>query len=293
MVVSRIAPTPSGFLHAGNAFNFILTWLIVRANNGTLWLRIDDLDSDRTRKVYVEHIFHVLAWLGLDWDEGPRDAASFYASHALEHRLWRYEEVKKTLLAHPLVYACACSRKEILSSSKEGIYPLTCKEKLLAWVPQDMALRLHVKGDLSPEAAVLAQTMGDFILWRKEDLPSYHLASLVDDWHMETTVLVRGEDLVTSTLAQRYVAHVLGYSSFLQARCVHHPLLKTSEGQKLSKSQKAPPVELLSSPKELFAEVSRYLNLPPCYNAPTLLEAYQAEGKGMSLGGIFELGGEK
>jgi len=278
MIVSRIAPTPSGFLHAGNAFNFILTWLIVRANNGRLWLRIDDLDADRTREVYVEHVFRVLAWLGLDWDEGPVDVTSFYASHALEHRLWRYEEVKKTLLTHPLVYACSCSRKEILTSSKENIYPFTCKEKNLALVPYGTALRLHVDASLSPEAVAVETKMGDFILWRKENLPSYHLASLVDDVHMGTTALVRGEDLALSTLAQRYLAQALGYTSFLQAQCLHHPLLNTPEGKKLSKSQRATPVDFLASPQEIFLEVSRYLKLPQCRSARTLLEAYKAKG---------------
>lgn len=273
MIVSRLAPTPSGFLHQGNALNFILTWAVVRSLGGVLHLRIDDLDALRTKDAYVEHIFRVLEWLGLDWDEGPTSVGEFEKKFALPHRMEHYERAKETLWAHPLTYACACSRKEILAQSPRGIYPFTCKEKHLLLKPFDTALRLHVDVSLCEEAHVVAKEMGDFVLWRKEGLPAYQLASLVDDTRMGVTLVVRGEDLRLSSLAQRYLAHVMGVSSFLDATIAHHPLLRDASGAKLSKSQHACPVELTTSPRDLFRHASMFLGVQPCENSVDLLGA--------------------
>jgi glutamyl/glutaminyl-tRNA synthetase len=293
MMVSRFAPTPSGYLHAGNALNFILTWTLVRAHHGTLHLRIDDLDAARTKPEYIAHIFRVLTWLGLDWDEGPCDVASFERTFALKHRMARYEAFKQSILSHPLVYACECSRKEILQHNPSGRYPFTCKDKNLSFVPRKHALRLHIEESSSANAKSVASTMGDFVIWRKENLPAYQLASLVDDWRMGTTLLVRGEDLLPSTKAQRYLAEQFGLDAFLKVDSYHHALLTTSNAQKLSKSQRASPLDLSVSPKPLFEIASQTLGVANCANAHTLLHAYSQGISESSAGAIFELGGEK
>ena len=273
MIISRFAPTPSGFLHHGNALNFILTWTLVRVAEGKIHLRIDDLDTDRTKTLYVEHIFRVLEWLGLDWDEGPFSVAEFETAFALKHRLAYYEEAKQTLLKHPLAYACECSRKEIMAQSSKGIYPFTCKEKNLPLHVNTTALRVHVNPAVCEEAPRVAKEMGDFIVWRKEGLPAYQLASLMDDWRMGTTLIVRGEDLHLSTLAQRYLAHLMRAPSFLEAKVLHHPLLLDEAGEKLSKSARSSPVEFASSPAPLYRHASMLLGVFPCENAIDLCGA--------------------
>ncbi|RFP65784.1 hypothetical protein D0N36_07595 [Hymenobacter lapidiphilus] len=113
-VVSRLAPTPSGFLHLGNAVNFTLTWLLTRRAGGTLHLRIDDLDRARFRPAYLDNIFRTLAWLGLDYDHGPSGPDEFERHYSQQHRLAEYEAaLQAARAAHPaLFYACRCSRTE-------------------------------------------------------------------------------------------------------------------------------------------------------------------------------------
>ena len=127
-VRSRIAPTPSGFLHAGNAMNFILTWAITRASGGRLLLRIDDLDKGRYRREYVEDIFAGLEWLGLDYDEGPRSVQELEERWSQHHRLNRYQLLLDQLRADKRLFACICSRKEIRERSKDGRFPGTCRD---------------------------------------------------------------------------------------------------------------------------------------------------------------------
>src|SRR5690606_41399145 len=123
MLVTRIAPTPSGLLHLGNAWSFTLTWLAARAAGGHVWLRIDDLDAARAQDEYLEDIFASLRWLGLDWDSGPRDVADFKARYSQTLRLDRYRAAVETLKAGGHLYACTCTRSQLRGAGP--IYPGT------------------------------------------------------------------------------------------------------------------------------------------------------------------------
>ncbi len=217
-VRARLAPTPSGFLHWGNLLNFTLTWVHARRAGGQLALRIDDLDAQRARPEYVHDIFATLEWLGFDWDEGPQTAEDFQLRFTQSART---EEYRRWLKKFPS-YGCGCSRQDVRARTT-ALYDGHCRELGLA------VTQRRWRSDL-PE--------NDVVLWRKDDVPAYHLVSLVEDLRLGTTLIVRGEDLRESSEAQRALASRLGAEgqSFLQAHFIHHPLLLDEAGEKMSKS---------------------------------------------------------
>ncbi len=109
---TRIAPTPSGYLHAGNGAAFILAWKLAREAGGKILLRIDDLDAERVRPEYVEDIFETLHWLGVEWDEGPRNTDELQSTWSQHLRMARYQELVEQLREGGHLYACSCSRKD-------------------------------------------------------------------------------------------------------------------------------------------------------------------------------------
>lgn len=265
---SRIAPTPSGLLHLGNAVNFILTWLMVRMQGGVLRLRIDDADCFRSRPEYFEDIFRQLDWLGITWDEGPTGPDDFQLRFSQQLRLERYREFLAQLAPH--LYLCGCSRREIRELAENGVYPGLCRGRN---VEDDAETAIRV---LVPEGSVflvegrevpLCKTMGDFVLWRKENLPAYQLVSLVDDIDDRINLIVRGHDLLASTAAQLFLAGLHGDNLFAETVFVHHPLVQGEDGRKLSKSDNALSLAALreksSSPAMVFQAVARQAGLDP------------------------------
>lgn len=225
---TRIAPTPSGYLHIGNLANFLLIEQL--AKGGTLILRIDDCDGTRTRPEFVEDIFVTLHWLGIRWQEGPRDAADFSQNFSQTARKDHY--FKKLDALKGKIYACACSRKEV-----DGVYQGTCREKGIEFEAGKHALRLRV------EDPSLAKKFGDVVLWRKDGGPAYQWVSVIDDLEMKVNLIVRGEDLHDSSELQKYIARFVSPDGFDQVRFIHHPLLTAEDGKKLSKSQQAESVQ--------------------------------------------------
>lgn len=220
---TRIAPTPSGYLHLGNLANFLLTERLAQEGDGVLLLRIDDCDGTRVRAEFVEHIFATLGWLGIEWQEGPRDAADFRARFSQAARK-DYYFGRLSALAH-FTYACACSRKDM------GSGPCDCREKRPTFEPGRHAIRLRV------DDPALAREHGDVALWRKDDGPAYQWASVIDDLDAQINLIVRGEDLRGSSELQKYVAKLVQPGGFEHVRFVHHPLLMGDDGKKLAKSQ--------------------------------------------------------
>ncbi len=242
--VSRIAPTPSGFLHLGNAVNFLVTWAIVKSLGGTLFLRIDDMDGIRFRKEVLEDIFVSLDWLGLDWDKGPLGPDDFYQNYSLQLKKGTYRHQLHLLLEKSdQPFACQCSRSAIKKKSANGLYPGTCRDKALVFEPFSHAIRLKVDPDtcirINNRHIDLAREFGDFVIWRKDDQPSYQLASLLEDEAAKVNLIIRGEDLLPSTAAQLYLAHCYGFSSFPSCCFRHHGLILGKNGKKLSKSRGA------------------------------------------------------
>lgn len=272
MIVSRIAPTPSGYLHIGNAVNFLLTWLAVRLHDGQLLLRIDDLDKARCRPEYVDDIFASLAWLGIEPGAGPSGTDEFYARYS---QTLRYEAYRKALGLMrdqgAKLFACGCSRKTLAG---EAVYPGTCRDTGLDLRPMETALRIAV-----PEQSIIAmdhaavsldRAVGDFVLWRRDDVPAYQLVSTVEDRDAGVNLIVRGQDLYESSAAQLFLAPYLNAGSFADARFIHHDLIRRPDGSKFSKSDRDVSLADLRSSmgglhalRLVFDTVQRLLGLPP------------------------------
>lgn len=241
---SRIAPTPSGYLHIGNVYSFILTWVYTRLNNGHLLLRIDDMDGIRCRNEYLQDIFDTLQFLGIDYNEGPKDLHDFKTNFTQTIRLPQYHETLQKLVDNNQLYACVCSRKQ-LAANDNNRQENICREKKLPFNTPNSALRIcleasvgisfldEIKGAVNMDLKTLNP---DFVVRQKDRLPSYQLCSLVDDTLFGITHIVRGEDLLVSTASQLYLAATIGYASFQRIRFFHHPLIPGLTGKKLSKS---------------------------------------------------------
>ena len=286
--VSRLAPTPSGFLHIGNALNFLVTWVIVRTLKGTLHLRIDDMDGIRFRQDVLEDIFYCLDWLGVDWDMGPEGPDEFYQTFSLQKKKDNYrDQLKKLMSVSDKPFVCQCSRSDIKKISSDGRYPGTCRKKGLVYEPGRCGIRIEVTDTplirVNEIAFDLAEALGDFVIWRKDDQPSYHLASLIEDEHAGVSLIVRGEDLYVSTAAQIYLARCFGYSRFPACRFIHHGLVCTQDGQKLSKSRGAHALKEIrqagKTPVHVVRAAARILGLDEnaavCANDLLLLAANQ------------------
>jgi glutamyl-tRNA synthetase len=242
---TRIAPTPSGYLHLGNAFNFLLAEFIARRAGGHLRLRIDDLDAPRIRPEYLSDIFESLAWLGIQPDAGPADVADHEAHFSQSLRLPQYDTMLQRLVETGLVFACTCSRKQMLEASPDGQYAGACIAKHIPLDTPGVAWRIQTPPDtvirfsdaLAGEQHIsLWEQQRHFIIRRRDGLPAYQVASLSDDITYGINTIVRGADLLSSTAAQLYLAGLLGMDGFINACFYHHPLLSDELGQKLSKS---------------------------------------------------------
>lgn len=255
MLRSRLAPTPSGFLHEGNALNFVLTWLAVRKENGVLRLRIDDLDAARVEEQYVDDVFRTLNWLELDWDEGPRSTAEHFSAFSQKHRIARYQELIDKLREKDLLFACTCSRKDILALSPGGKYPGTCCQKSLPFDAPETSWRLYRA----------EEPMAYPIIRRRDTIPSSYIASLADDLDQGVTLIVRGNDLRPVTTLQLELASLLGEDSFKKVRFEHHVLLTDAAGNKLSKSAGSASlkarIEKGEGPEALYEKMSASLGL--------------------------------
>lgn len=239
-MLTRIAPTPSGFLHEGNLVNFLLTQRLAHEVGADIALRIDDMDVFRMRPEYVEDIFRCLTWLGIEWQQGPHSMAEYDSLPTIEDRSDAYFERMEAMAAAGLpAFVCACSRRDL---GRDARCEKGCQDKRLKLKEGKTAIRVRVP-ESEPE---IRAAMGDFVIWRREDLPAYQLQSLIDDELMGVTHIVRGEDLADSTRAQRYLAGFIPQSRFLAADIRHHTLITTEAGEKLSKSQGTDRLELTS-----------------------------------------------
>lgn len=267
---TRFAPTPSGFLHIGNAFSFILTWILARQEDGEILLRIDDIDSTRTRDEYIEDIFRSIEWLGLDYDNGPFSVDDFHKNWSQKIRNHRYTSAFEKLKENGDLFACQCSRKQIIETSPSGIYTGTCRDLNIPFDTPETAIRVRTSdvpilledlfiGDI---ALNLNEVMKDFVIRRKDGIYAYQLASLIDDIDDNIDFIVRGEDLVESTVAQTFLANKLEIDSFEEIEFLHHPLLVDENGEKLSKSSGADSIKNLReegmTPQEIYSQFAEF-----------------------------------
>jgi glutamyl/glutaminyl-tRNA synthetase len=241
---TRLAPTPSGFLHRGNILNFYLIWKLAKNAGMKILLRIDDLDNSRMRPAYIEDIFFVLDKLKIEWDEGPTGVDDFHKNWGQQDRIPFYIEFLQKLKMGNALYACSCARSKIGKSS----YPGTCRNLNLSLDVNPWRACMSCGSDfLFGDEKVIVNQLEDPIVWRRELIPAYHIASIVDDIHFGVTHIVRGEDLLPATRTQLALAQMAHAFQFTEIQFYHHALLFDVNGQKISKSTQHKVVSILES----------------------------------------------
>lgn len=239
---TRLAPSPTGALHLGNARTFAATWALARQNNWSITLRVEDIDGPRVKPAATEQALQDLAWLGLDYDDGPLLQSSRHAAHA---------GALQSLIDAGAVYRCVCSRKEIETAASAphaedgaAIYPGTCRDRT---VPADDAGRAAAWRFRVPPGPFafndafagrrqfdLAAQIGDFVVAKNDGSPAYQLAVVVDDLAAGVTDVVRGDDLLDSVPRQALLYQALGRPEAVP-RYWHLPLVVGVDGRRLAK----------------------------------------------------------
>jgi glutamyl-tRNA synthetase len=246
--LGRLAPSPTGAQHVGNARTYFIAWLRARSQRGRLVLRIEDIDSPRVKPGAAEQALDDLRWLGLDWDAGPV---------VQTQRLPLYKEALHKLQEKELVYPCTCTRSDVERAASAphdesvgagqgrgaSVYPGTCSGRRAAdaaslTVPYSWRFRVNerihafedeYRGRVEVD---LVEAGGDFVVWKSAGTPAYQLAVVVDDAAQGVTEVVRGDDLLPSTPRQLLLYQAL---SLPQPRFVHVPLVVGPDGRRLAK----------------------------------------------------------
>ena len=268
----RLAPSPTGYLPIGHARTFWIAQQRAIAHGGALILRNDDLDAARCKPEFVAAMIEDMRWFGLRWSEGP-DIGGPHAPYDQSARMPHYTAAFEQLRARGFIYPCTCSRQDVLralSAPHEGedepVYPGTCRAAAADRPRAGVNWRFRV-----PDGAVefidghfglQRAVFGDFLVWRKDDFPSYQLACTVDDAAMRITEVVRGADLIASTARQLLLYRALG----LEIPAFHHcPLVTDASGIRLAKRDDARSLRTLRaqgrSPEDIRREWDRHL--PP------------------------------
>jgi glutamyl/glutaminyl-tRNA synthetase len=247
-MISRFAPAPTGFLHLGHVVNAIYVWGIMRSLGGRVLLRIEDHDRQRSRPEFERAILDDLDWLGFVPDEPATGA--FRTGRCVGRQSDRsaiYEAALQRLRSAGLVYACECSRSDIVStttpSRDELCYPGTCATKGLI---ERSGLGVRIRLAPSTERFVdlrhgaieqrPSEQCGDLLACDREGNWTYQFAVAVDDFEQGATHVIRGDDLLASTGRQIQLARLLGRST--PPQFFHHPLVMKSSTQKLSKADR-------------------------------------------------------
>jgi glutamyl-Q tRNA(Asp) synthetase len=257
----RFAPTPSGPLHRGSLLTALASWLDARTLRGRWLIRIDDLDHARCPRGAESQILRQLEAHGLTWDETPRRQSQ---------HLDEYEAALSALRAQGQIFECSCTRAKLARSSYEGVdgpvYPGSCRQGPQRSGPCSLRFRVD-PGEIRLEDAIQGQIsrnnetgIGDFIVRRSDDVFGYHLACVVDEQAQRITDIVRGADLLGSTLCQKLLQRALGYH---EPGYAHLPVLVDESGRKLSKQNHALPIDALKAAENLFESLVLLGQMPP------------------------------
>jgi glutamyl/glutaminyl-tRNA synthetase len=250
----RLAPSPTGLLHIGHARTFWIAAQRAIERQGTLILRNEDLDPQRSRPEFAAAMIEDLQWLGIRWSEGP-DCGGPYAPYSQSERRPFYLDAWRRLRDGGFIYPCTCSRKDLAQAASapndaddEPIYPGRCRGRIDASQfadPAGVNWRFRLQGgdeitfadlNLGPERYAAGRDFGDFLVWRRDDVPAYQLAVVVDDAAMRITEVVRGADLLKSTARQLLLIRALGYSTPAYFHC---ELVLGQSGARLAKRHDA------------------------------------------------------
>ena len=246
----RLAPSPTGLLHIGHARTFWIAAWRAQQNAGTLILRNEDLDPQRSRPEFAKAMLEDLRWLGFRWSEGP-DCGGPYGPYSQSERRSHYLSAWRKLRDAGFIYPCTCSRKDLEQAASapndaddEPNYPGRCSSRddaALFQSPAGVNWRFRVPDSeqvrfadiqLGVQTFTAGRDFGDFIVWRRDDVPAYQLAVVVDDAQMQITEVVRGADLLKSTARQilLYRALKLGVPAYY-----HCDLVRDEAGVRLAK----------------------------------------------------------
>lgn len=253
----RIAPTPTGYLHLGHARTFWIAMERAKEAEGSLIYREEDLDPQRCKPEYAEAAIEDLKWFGCAWQEGP-DAGGPHAPYRQSERKALFLEAWRQLKEAGAIYPCDKSRKDVANAARaphredemaEPIYPENWRPPpgtgRNASEPGRTNWRFRVPdhrqiifddGRLGPCEFTCLRDFGDFLVWRKDGVPAYELAVVVDDAAMGVTEVVRGEDLLISTARQLLLYEALGLKP---PEFYHTPLMVDPEGQRLAKRHRS------------------------------------------------------
>jgi glutamyl-tRNA synthetase len=263
-VITRFAPSPTGFLHIGGARTALFNWLYARGRNGKMLLRIEDTDRERSTQAAIEAILDGLSWLGLDWDG---EVVYQFA------RAGRHREIAEELLASGRAYRCYATPEELAdmreNARREGrakLYDGRWRERSPAEAPPGIRPVIRFKAPLSGETVIEDQVQGrvvwqnenldDLVLLRSDGTPTYMLAVVVDDHDMGVTHIIRGDDHLTNGARQTQIYNALGWQVPVMA---HIPLIHGPDGSKLSKRHGALGVDAYRAMGYLPAAMRNYL----------------------------------
>ena len=252
-ILGRLAPSPTGALHLGNARSFLIAWLSLRSRGGTLLLRMEDLDHPKVKPYAAAQALEDLRWLGLDWDEGP-DMGGPCAPYVQSARTDHYALALAKLQAAGLVYPCVCSRKDVEAgqsaphAGEDGLaYDGTCRGRfatyaeaaatlppgrLPAWRFRAEAGETVFQDGFAGVQRESVSTSGDFVIARHPQGAGYMLAVVVDDAAMGVTEVLRGDDLLPATFRQLLLYRALGVTP---PHFIHVPLVVAPDGRRLAK----------------------------------------------------------
>lgn len=274
----RFAPSPTGFLHVGNARTALFNWLFARQHNGVFILRIEDTDVARSTQEYETMLKEELQWLGLNWDEGP-DLGGSYGPYRQSLRLPIYDEYTRGLLKEGKAYYCFCTpqqlekeRKEALSSGRIPIYSGRCRhlarqeaqQRVAAGEPAAIRLKTPARGTIGYKDLIRGQLsfdlklIGDPILVRSSGLPAYNYAVVIDDALMKISHVIRGEDHISNTPRQLLVYRALDLTP---PQFAHVSLVMGKDGARLSKRHGATAVAEFKRQGILASALFNYLAL--------------------------------
>lgn len=274
---TRLAPSPTGALHLGNARTFLANYLLARQNQWQIVLRIEDLDGPRIKAGADLQAIEDLRWLGISWDEGP---------HYQAPRMTRYQKAVDELLSRGIAYPCICTRREVESAAsaphpEDGstVYPGTCRDRFSSleaarqMAGREPAIRFRVPDEpfsfvdefAGEQRCALAQVLGDFVIQKSDGTTAYQLAVVVDDAEAEITDIVRGDDLLDSVPRQVLLYRAMGWEERIPLY-THLPLVVGTDGRRLAKRHGDTRLsfyrEMGTSPSRILSLLARWLNIP-------------------------------
>lgn len=301
-IKGRFAPSPTGRMHAGNIYSALVAWLIAKSQGGSIVLRIEDLDRERSKPEFVDAVLRDFEALGLFWDEGP------YFQH---DRTEAYQEAFRSLQEKGLVYPCFCTRVDLHAASaphrgERFVYAGTCRDLNDGERRARSAMRAPAFRLMAPDRRIslvdemqgsfaqhLADECGDFIVRRADGVFAYQLAVVVDDAAQGITSVVRGVDLLDSAPQQVYLQELLGLP---HPRYAHVPLVVSEAGRRLSKRDRDASIDALlarfKTPSGVIGHIAGLAGIAPTCDPTTpeeLLDDFRLSAYARRMEGVHEI----